>query len=385
MGIFSKNKNKSKNKLMLVFNIESSNVGGALFWTQDSGVPKIIFSTTESILLQEKINIDRFLVLTMQALDVVAEKIYKMGLGTPEDIFCVLSSPWHISQTRIINFKRNTPFIFTAKLAESLVQKEIHLFEEEYLSKVTNINALNRAFEFKNIKTILNGYETSEPLNKKINELEMTIFISMGEELVLNKIENTIGKYFHFNQIRFSSFNLSFFTVVRDMYIEQEDFLLLDIDGEVTNISMVKKNVLRESITFPLGRNFLVREIASGLKCTLNEASSLFSLFKNKHTEKSVTQKMTLILDQIKTKWLESFQESLSNLSSDISIPSTIYMVTERSSAEFFSQIIESEQYNQYALTESRFKIIFLDLPSLIIDSIYINRFLINPAKTGRA
>jgi hypothetical protein len=76
-------------------------------------------------------------------------------------------------------------------------------------------------------------------------------------------------------------------------------------------------------------------------------------------------------------------------------------MVTEKSSAEFFSQIIKDEQFNQYALTESKFKIIFLDLqkfhniavfndssikePSLIIDSIYINRFLINPAKTGRA
>jgi cell division ATPase FtsA len=238
-------------------------------------------------------------------------------------------------------------------------------------------------------------------LNKKINELEMTIFISMGEERVLKEIENTIGKYFNFNQIRFSSFNLSFFTVVRDMHTMQEDFLLLDIDGEVTNISMVKKNVLRESMTFPLGRNFLLREIASSLKCTLNEASSLFSLFINKHTEKSITQKMTLIMDQIKIKWLKSFQESLSNLSSDISIPSTLYIVTEKSSAEFFSQIIKDEQFNQYALTESKFKIIFLDIqtfhniavfndssikePSLIIDSIYINRFLINPAKTGRA
>ena len=42
MGIFSKNK---KNKLILVFHIGSSNVEGALFWAQDSGVPRIIFSS----------------------------------------------------------------------------------------------------------------------------------------------------------------------------------------------------------------------------------------------------------------------------------------------------------------------------------------------------
>jgi len=62
MEILSKN----KNKLMLVFNVGSLDVSGALFWTQESGIPKIIFSTTESIALEEKIDADRFLILTMQ-------------------------------------------------------------------------------------------------------------------------------------------------------------------------------------------------------------------------------------------------------------------------------------------------------------------------------
>jgi len=110
MGILAKN----KDKLMLVFDIGSSNVSGALFWAQESGAPKIIFSTTEAIKIENKINTDRFLLLTMQTLEVVVNKIYKSGLGIPEEIFCVLSSPWHMSQTRIINLKKNTPFVFTA-------------------------------------------------------------------------------------------------------------------------------------------------------------------------------------------------------------------------------------------------------------------------------
>jgi len=69
---------------------------------------------------------------------------------------------------------------------------------------------------------------------------------------------------------------LSSFTVVRDMHIQKENFLLLDIGGEVTNISMVKKNILRESISFPLGCNFLPRGVASNLKCSLNEANLWF-------------------------------------------------------------------------------------------------------------
>lgn len=379
---------------MLVFNIGSSSVGGALFWTQESGVPKIIFSTTEPILLENKIDINRFLVLTMQALDVVAERIHKSGLGAPKEIFCVLSSPWHISQTRIINYQKNTPFVFTAKLAESLVQKEVSLFEEEHASKTERVgtDVPNRSIELKNIRTTLNGYETPEPLNQKTKELEMIIFISMGEEQVLKKIEETIGKHFHFSRIRFSSFALSAFTVVRDLYILQENFLLLDIGGEVTNIAMVKKNILRESASFPLGRNFLTREVASGLKCPLSEASSLISLFKDGHAETSVAEKMSLIMEKSRAEWLKSFQESLANLSDDISIPSTIYLTADKDLANFFSETIKSEQFNQYTLTESKFEINFLDTqafhgiavfeeqavrePSLIIDSVYISRFL---------
>jgi hypothetical protein len=332
----------------------------------------------------------------MQSLEVVAKRIHLSGKGAPEEIYCVLSSPWHVSQTRIINFKKNTPFVFTTKLAEGLVEKEIKLFEEENLIKPNYTERLNRTIELKNIRTVLNGYETTEPLNKKVKELEMTIFISMGEEKVLKKMEDIISKYFHFNQIRFSSFTLASFVVVRDIYGEQENFLLLDIGGEVTNISMVKKNILRESISFPLGCNFLQREVTSNLGCSLNEADSLISLFTDGHAEAAVAQKLAGIMDQLKTKWLKSLQESLANLSHDISIPSTIYMTTDKDLANLFCQTIKTDQFNQYTLTESKFEIIYLSAellhgialfeesairePSLVIDSVYINRLLIHPS-----
>ena len=383
----------NKKEMMLVFNIGSSSVEGALFFAQKSGVPEIIFTVKEPIILENEITTTRFLSLTMQALDIVAHKIFAAGFGTPKEIFCVLSSPWHVSQTRIINFKKNTPFLFTAKLAESLVQKEINLFEEEHSSKTINLDAPNRTIEFKNLKTTLNGYETREPINKKINELEMNIFISMGEEKVLKKIENTIGKYFNFQQIRFSSFSLASFAVVRDMNILKENFILLDVGGEMTNITMVKNNILRESSSFPLGRNFLVRGVADQLKCNLHEANSLISLFKDGHAEKSIAQKISFVLEELKGKWLKSFEESLTNLSADISIPSTIYLTTDKDLADFFCQAIKAEQFNQYTLAESKFEVIFLGSPvfhgialfkesatrepSLTIDSIYINRFLI--------
>jgi hypothetical protein len=97
-------------------------------------------------------------------------------------------------------------------------------------------------------------------------------------------------------------------------------------------------------------------------------------------------------MENLKNEWLKSFQESLANLSNDISIPATIFMTTDKNLADFFCQTIKAEQFNQYTLTESKFEIIFLNVQtffglavfeekaicesSLIIDVIYINRFL---------
>ena len=391
MGIFFGHKNKEE--LMLVFNIGSSSVGGALFLAQKSGIPKIIFSTREPIPIEEQVEIDRFLSLTTQSLEIVAKKILGAGMGAPKRIFCVLSSPLYVSQTRVISYKKNTPFVFTTKLADALIHKEIKIFQEEHLAKYTTVGGEVRSIELKNIKTMLNGYETANPLDQSAKELEMIIFISMSGEQILKKIENTIEKYFHFNQIKFSSFTMSFFTAVRDVFKQKDNFLLVDIGGEVTDISMTKKNVLRESISFPLGRNFLTRGVASGLNCTMDEANSLISLFKDGHAEKRVAKKLTLIMKELQKKWLEKFQESLANLSHDISIPSTIYIAIDKDLADFFSETIKSEQFSQYTLAESKFEVVFLSTellhgiatfkepiirePFLIIDSIYINRFLI--------
>jgi cell division ATPase FtsA len=391
MGIFSEP--KKKDELILVFNVGSSSVDGALFEAQSSRVPKIIFSVRELIKVEEKIDIDNFLLSTIKSLETVVERVYKAGLGTPDKIFCILSSPWYVFQTRKISLKKNTPFVFTQKLADELIRKEINLFEEENALKFNDASGGVQVIELKNIKTTLNGYETAEALDQKTKELEMTIFISMSGEQVLKKIEETIGGYFHSKQIKFSSFILSFFTVVRDMYFRQENFLLVDIGGEVTDISMVKKNTLRESMSFPLGRNFLTRGVATELGCTLGEADSLISLYKDGHAEESVHAKLSLILDKLRREWLKKFQDSLANLSNDISIPSTIYIAIDKDIANFFSETIKNEQFSQYTLTESKFEVIFLDTqllhsvvefkegmfcePFLVIDSIYISRFLI--------
>ncbi len=390
MGIFSLP--KKQDELVLVFDIGSSSVKAALFYLQKSGIPKIIFSAREPIMLEDSISVDRFLALTLKALETVSEKVYRRGLGAPHKIFCVLSSPWHTSHTRIINFQKNTPFTFTPKLADSLIQKEIGVMQDEYLKKYPHIGNTLRLIELKNIKISLNGYEVNDPVNKKAKELEMVVFVSLTEEEVCKKIESTIFKNFSLQDIKFCSLTMASFTIVRDLYAHQENFLLINIGGEVTDIAMVKNNTLRESASFPLGINFMMRRIASEMHVTLSEAKSLISLFKDGHAEAQTATTLEPSIKKLKSEWLVQFQTCLANLSNDISIPAFVYITVDKDLADFFGEVIKTEQFNQYTLTESKFQIIFLNIQNLqgiatlgpdvifnaflTIDAVYINRFL---------
>lgn len=380
-------------ELTAVFHIGSSSVCAALVRVNRNGLPNIIFSLTEPIAPLDKINVKNFLTQTMRVFDTVGKKISTSSFGAPKKIFCILSSPWYISQNRTIKLEKNTPFVFNSKLADSLLEKEIKLFEEEHLAKYVNSENKIRALEVKNIKTMLNGYEISDPCDQKAKSLEMTLFISISGEDVLSKIENITMKHFHTKEIIFSSFLMSSFAVVRDMYTTADDFLLIDIGGEVTDISMVKKNLLRESISYPMGRNFILRGISSNLDLNLDEAKSLFFLFKDGHAEDKTQRKLEPVMNDLKNEWLKKFQSSLANLSKDISMPATIFITIDQEYSNFFADIIKTEQFNQYTLTESKFQIVFLNAEILhraavfenetirdtflIIDSIFINRFLI--------
>jgi ribosomal protein S17E len=390
MGIFSKQ--KDDRELALVFDVGSSSVGGALFKIQKLGAPKIIFSIREPIEFKENIDFDKFLSSTIKTLETVVSRVNARGLGVPTKFFCVLSSPWYSSQVRIISLKKNTPFVFTSKIANELIQKESSLFEEEYLKNSDNKNKI-RLIELKNMRTSLNGYITNKPLNQKTKEIEMAVFISMSPEEVLNKIENTIDKHFHQKNIKFSSFTLASFTVARDMFIHQENFSLIDICGEITEISLVKKDALSSSASFPIGYNYIVRGLASSLKCSLDEAKSYISLYKDNHASVAVENKLKPIIEKLKLDWLNKFQESFTFLSNNLFVPSTIFMTVDEELAEFFSETIINEQFNQYALSESKFRVIYLSSQMLhgiaeykndvkhdsfiTIESIFINRFLI--------
>jgi hypothetical protein len=237
--------------------------------------------------------------------------------------------------------------------------------------------------ELKNLKTSLNGYEVSNPLNKKATQVEMHLFTSISPLTVLSKFGDSIRKYFNFDNINFSSFVLPSFTLIRDLFLNKEDFMFVDVGHSFTDVYLVRHGVLRESTSFPLGSNVLEN---------INTDQVPLSLILAGHADHTTEKKFHPILEKAKNKWLLEFQNAVANISTDMTLPSLMYVLTENGYGDLFSSVIKNEEFSQYEKTVSKWEVILISKQMfhgmvkfdpnvtrdkfITIDSIYINRFL---------
>lgn len=368
--------------LVATIDIGSSSVTGALvsYRTEnDKKIPTVIFTQTVEMTIPEDINFERFIAEMLRALGLVSQGIVTSKLGVPRKIHCFLASPWYSSETHLLSLKKDTPFVFTQKISQNLISSEVASFQERQLARYKEAGDKVSIIENHIVHAVLNGYPSKDPYGKKVSEVELSLFLSIASDRVLNDILNTLRKVFHSRHVEFHSFLFAGFTVIRDLLVSESNFLFVDIGGEVTDIALVKNGELGGSISFPSGRNYVIRQLSSKLHIPLGEAQSLFSLYQDNKLEKELYTKASVVLEEVRKDWLTYFQNSLVSITEDILIPETVVLTVDLDIAAWFMETMRKEAFSQYTMTEKNFTIIPLN-QSLLLPFVTIKtKSSINP------
>ncbi|KKQ35320.1 MAG: hypothetical protein US50_C0018G0008 [Candidatus Nomurabacteria bacterium GW2011_GWB1_37_5] len=359
----------SKNKnLTLILDVGSGSVGGALVLLdkKNNGKVKLLYNFRQPIKLLGDWNFDKFLEETINALEIVCKKIESQKIGAPENIHCFLASPWFVTQTRIIKFAKEKPFVITKKIITELSQKEINNFESFYMKDGNYFGESHKIIDQELLEVKLNGYKILNPFDilKKIGQvksIEMALFLSIAPEKILNQVNNEINKFYS-AEIFFSSFLLPSFALSRDMFSDTSSFMLMDIAGEIADVSLIKSDILIQNNSFPLGKNFLISSISKSLGKNLSDSETLLDLYLDNQIEKKLAEKLEIILNSCQKEWVRAFQNSLHNLSNhSISLPSKIIVSADSDVAPWFAKAIKSDHWGQYQLAQEKFDVIMLD------------------------
>ncbi len=344
MGIFSSAK---KEKIVAIFDIGSGSVGGAIVRMPNNknSIPVVVGSARADITLRPDLSFERFLDDMKKALDSTAQSLYALRRGIPDEIFCVLASPWYLSQSRVIKIEKDKPFIFTRRMADDLLRRELSLLANVYEEKYGKTKSAPLMIEHHIIGVRLNGYTVDDPIGKKAKSLELDMVISLSPALCIDAIKETLLKTYPHIPGTFASFMTSAYLAVRDTYMTADSYLLVDVGGEVTDVAIVSNGVLKSSISFPFGKHTFFRYLCTKQQCELRDARELFSLFQSGAIDENRSNQIKPLMASVEQSWGESFHQSVLALPHPLGLPNMIFLTADLDVRDWFAGALTKEPH----------------------------------------
>lgn len=348
-----------KEKVFAVFDIGSGSIGGLLVRDSHKNGFEILASIRSDIKFKEDVDLHLFHRSLEEAFKKTVQSLRGKTRQAPDFVFCVLSSLLYVSQTRIIKVRREKPFEINKKLLDDLIREETEIFKKTYEKELesASLGKEIELFEHNVMKSVLNGYDTVKPLGKKVRQLDLYVYMSMGKAKVKEKIEDIVNESFSGSPVIFRTFPFVVFNMLKSLAGNGEGFIFVDIAGEVTDISLVRKGVLEETISFPLGKNFVLRKIGKALNTLIKETSSVLSRLERGHSEESATKKISKAMSEAKNEWCDLFKKAMGEIAEASPLPQNLFLVGNDKIVEEFSICIEDDFFSQFTMLGKTFDI----------------------------
>ena len=376
MSLFSQLNHRS-DEVSLVLDIASGTVGGAIVKFSKGQPAHILYTCRELILFKTKPTAQSMLSEITKRLAEVARRLSTEGIkhvntlgqvgSNINHIYYLFSSPWVVSHTKVITVRKDDEFRVTKREINQLVHAE----EEEYVASLTlvkddsRVNSNSKIIEHAQIAMKVNGYETSRPYGKMARTVSIPFFMSIIDEPALDTIEHTVAKYFNFRKGSSHSFSLALYTALRDIFSSDDDFLAVDVNGELTDIMLIKNGILTETSSFPLGINSIIRHVANALKSTPEVAESLIQIYMNNKAEPTAEKKIATILAGIHDEWVDNFERAFTDLNPDVVMPKKLFLIVNNNLSNFFGGFLKNERFKHIVIPGDTFGVTLLDAPKM--------------------
>lgn len=375
MSIFS-----SKGEFILVFDIASGSVGGSFFLKNPNGAPTIIEAQRIDLPLREMPDTARLKTDLLEALDRLCTHLQRAVSRRPNKIFCVLSTPWAHGELRTIKLS-NSGFVFTEKMAAKLIEEETEKFKSEWQN-------LKQLIDKRTIKIALNGYSVDKPHGEHARSLELGLFLSLADESLVGHIEEEIHRTFK-AKIAFTSQMFSDFVCVRDIFELTNDFIIVSVGEEVSEVSVMKDDHLAGTAFFPYGKASIVRHVSKQLGKSLRETRSLFTLLQSGFMDEHLNKKFLEALGSAGAAWVGELRTVLHALVPLRHLPHHIFLASDEKTDAWLESYLSIRKLPEFTLSSTDFDVIigsnktlrgFCDFregvrrdPSLTMKTIFIN------------
>lgn len=361
---------------LIVFDIGSGSVGAALAVLSPGEVPKILYSTRNAISFHK--TTPRFPQLTKSMLATLLNTMLEVQMVIPQllekegisqrdklvdHVLTVFSSPWSIVEIKTLSIEKEKPFMLTQQVTERFVREEVSKFIGENTKKTT-IKSENRnlaSVDCEIIQITLNGYQTSNPYHKYIKKAHIYLGLSAVSREVYDKTSEIVEELLDDKNGDLHAFPLASFLAARDVFKKGDDFILLDISAEMSDISLVENGALVHLVSFTKGRHLIFREISKSLKVSLEETRSLLHLYFSGKMGQKQKQELMVVMELVADEWTDSLSGALKAVRGKRGLPKTLLLTADQDLSGWFKKVLEKFPSQNLIFSDTHFDVTVLD------------------------
>jgi hypothetical protein len=327
MGFFDRILPTATNSVAIV-DISSGSVAGGYISHGKEGT-QLEYGVRRPVVIQQN---EQLALAVLRALSEVDELLIKQGApilrratgsGSVGEVLVSIASPWQETMVRIERVDEKKPFLFTRAMMSEVVQKTA----ETKPDRVSSGESV--------IATLLNGYETNQPFGKEARLADIVVLSSSIDKTIAQSVETALRRTYHTRKITFAAFAPLAYTVFRDVYPHEKDYLVVDVSGEATDIAFVKHGLLAAVVSMPLGVNHLTRSLGKNTAMTddMAEHGSGVNLIRNATPTAGTTT--------ARSEWVAQMLEGLKIFSEEHALPRTIFLLADEQVREYLRRVLD--------------------------------------------
>lgn len=355
-----------KKKTIAIFDIGSSSIGVAIATfsvnqKKTQPLPIIFFAKRYQLPISEKVTFKSFINAIFTTFDKVVEEVSNQKIKIDKTAI-FLASPFYISKTNIIKQKGDKDIFISPSLVKSIIEaKTQNMIKDQPTLYSDLIDDEVEVFENIIMQIKLNGYKTHNPYSQKVKSLLIANHIALGSKTITTKLKEIIIRRLGRQTITFNSFTFAAFNIWQDIVAPKNNFMLLDITGEISDITVVCDDYLAENISFPRGRNYLIRETAKALKTNNEEAYSTLKEYILGNLSARYKENLETILQPLKTEWIKNIGEAFTLVMETALLPETVYVIGDDVIARIFTLWLTEKELAHFSLVNKPLTGYFVD------------------------
>lgn len=129
---------------------------------------------------------------------------------------------------------------------------------------------------------------------------------------------------------------------MRDLYTDKNDFLYIDIGEIITDIYVVKDDVVFGIISFPFGEKNIIQSISKASKISEDIVLSSINIKCHGKCDPKEQNRLEHLIGIGMSKWFDKFNNTILKICSENNIPQNIFILPNTSLIKTFAERIKT-------------------------------------------